>query len=98
MIRRCLRRRKGKFTALDYPGRATSIRIACDARCVRAEMSHEAAMGSFNKRLYYVLLMFLVCTAALTLFLLIWSLDTRSKVSAFAKEGMVTQGVVLDKA
>ena len=55
-------------------------------------------MGSFNKRLYYALLMFLMCSAALTFFLLIWSLDTHAKVSAFAKEGMVTQGVVLDKA
>jgi len=54
-------------------------------------------MGSFNKRLYYTLLMLLMCSAALTVFLLIWSLDTRAKVSAFAKEGMVTQGVVLDK-
>ena len=55
-------------------------------------------MGSFNKRLYYALLMFVMCSAALTFFLLIWSLDTRAKVSAFAKEGTVVQGVVLDKA
>ena len=55
-------------------------------------------MGSFKKRLYYALLMFLMCTVALTFFLLIWSLDTRAKVSAFAREGMVAQGVVLDKA
>ena len=55
-------------------------------------------MGSFKKRLYYALLMFLMCTAALTFFLLIWSLDTRAKVSAFAREGVVAQGVVLDKA
>jgi hypothetical protein len=54
-------------------------------------------MGSFNKRLYYALLMFLMCIAPLTFFLLIWSLDTRAKVSAFAEEGTVTQGVVLDK-
>ena len=55
-------------------------------------------MGSFNKRLHYVLLLLLMCSAALTFFLLVFSLDTRAKVSAFAKEGMVTQGVVLDKA
>src|SRR5215470_2586363 len=61
-------------------------------------MSREASMGSFNKRLYYALLMFLMCTAAMTLFLLIWSLDTRAKVSAFAREGMVAEGTVLDKA
>src|SRR5215475_8007823 len=61
-------------------------------------MGREATMGSFKKRLYYALLMFLMCTAALTFFLLIWSLDTRAKVSAFAREGIVAQGVVLDKA
>ena len=61
-------------------------------------MGREATMGSFKKRLYYALLMFLMCTAASTFFLLIWSLDTREKVSAFAREGMVAQGVVLDKA
>ena len=55
-------------------------------------------MGSFKQRLYYAALMFLMCTAALTFFSLIWSLDTRAKVSAFAREGMVAQGVVLDKA
>jgi len=55
-------------------------------------------MGSFKQRLYYALLMFLMCIAPLTLFLLIWSLDTRAKVSAFASEGTVAQGVVLDKA
>src|SRR5215813_13714662 len=55
-------------------------------------------MGSFNKRLYYALLTFLMCIAALTFFLLIFSLDTRAKVSAFASEGTVAQGVVLDKA
>jgi len=55
-------------------------------------------MGSFKQRLYYALLMFLMCIAALTFFLLIWSLDTRAKVNAFAREGTVTQGVVLDKA
>ena len=55
-------------------------------------------MDSFNKRLYYALLTFLMCIAASTFFLLIWSLDTRAKVSAYAKEGVVTQGVVLDKA
>ncbi len=42
--------------------------------------------------------MFLMCIAALTFFLLIWSLDTRAKVDAFAREGTVSQGVVLDKA
>jgi len=61
-------------------------------------MGREATMGSFKKRLYYALLMFLMCTAAMTFFMLIWSLDTRAKVSAFAQEGMVAQGVVLDKA
>jgi hypothetical protein len=61
-------------------------------------MIREARMGSFNKRLHYVLILLLVCSAALTFFLLIFSLDTRAKVSPFAKEGMVTQGVVLDKA
>ena len=55
-------------------------------------------MGSFKQRLYYAALMFLMCTAAFTFFLLIWSLDTRAKVSAFAREGTVAQGVVLDKA
>ena len=55
-------------------------------------------MGSFNKRLYYALLMLLMCSAAFAFFALIWSLDTRAKVSAFANEGTVTQGVVLDKA
>ena len=55
-------------------------------------------MGSFNKRLYYALLMFLMCVAGLTFFLLIFSLDTRAKVSAFAREGTVGKGVVLDKA
>src|SRR5262249_32757894 len=60
-------------------------------------MGREATMDSFKKRLYYALLMFLMCTAAMTLFLLIWSLDTRAKVSAFASEGTVAQGVVLDK-
>ena len=55
-------------------------------------------MGSFNKRLYYALLMFLMCIAALTFFLLIWSLDTRAKAAAFAREGTAAQGVVLDKA
>jgi hypothetical protein len=55
-------------------------------------------MGSFNKRLYYALLMFLMCIAGLTFFLLIFSLDTRAKVSAFAREGTVARGVVLDKA
>src|SRR5262249_51417127 len=61
-------------------------------------MGREASMGSFNKRLYYALLMFLMCVAPMTFFLLIWSLDTRAKVSAFASEGTVAQGVVLDKA
>jgi hypothetical protein len=61
-------------------------------------MSREASMGSFQNRLYYALLTFLMCIAASTFFLLIWSLDTRAKISAFAKEGTVTQGVVLDKA
>jgi hypothetical protein len=61
-------------------------------------MGREAMMGSFKKRLYYALLMFLMSAAALAFFLLIWSLDTRAKVSAFAREGMVAQGVVLDKA
>jgi hypothetical protein len=61
-------------------------------------MSREARMGSFKKRLYYALLMFLMCIAALTFFSLIWSLDTRAKVDAFAREGTVTQGVVLDKS
>jgi hypothetical protein len=55
-------------------------------------------MGSFQKRLYYALLMFLMCIAALTFFLLIWSVDTRAKAAAFAREGTVAQGVVLDKA
>src|SRR5215813_3388013 len=55
-------------------------------------------MGSFKQRLYYAALMFLMSVAALTFFLLIWSLDTRAKVSAFAREGVVAQGVVLDKA
>jgi hypothetical protein len=55
-------------------------------------------MGSFNKRLYYALLMLLMCSAASTFFLLIWSLDTRTKVSAFANEGTATQGLLLDKA
>jgi hypothetical protein len=55
-------------------------------------------MGDFNNRLYYALLTFLMCIAAAAFFSLIWSLDTRAKVSAFAKEGTVTQGVVLDKA
>lgn len=54
--------------------------------------------GQLNQRLHYVLLLLLMLSAALTLFMLIWSLDTRQKVSAFAKEGIVTQGVVLDKA
>jgi len=61
-------------------------------------MSREASMGSFNKRLYYALLMFLMCIAPMTFFLLIWSVDTRAKVTAFASEGTVAQGVVLDKA
>ena len=61
-------------------------------------MGREAAMGSFKQRLYYAALVFLMCTAALTFFSLIWSLDTRGKVSAFAQEGVVAQGVVLDKA
>src|SRR5215510_15834210 len=60
-------------------------------------MGWEATMGSFKQRLYYAALMFLMCTAASTFFLLIWSLDTRAKVSAFAREGTVAQGVVLDK-
>ena len=55
-------------------------------------------MGSFQTRLYYAALMFLMCIAALTFFLLIWSLDTRAKAAAFAREGTVAQGVVLDKA
>jgi hypothetical protein len=55
-------------------------------------------MGPFNKRLYYALLMFLMCMAPVTLFSAIWSLDTRAKVSAFAREGAVANGVVLDKA
>jgi len=54
-------------------------------------------MGDFNKRLYYALLMFLMCMAPLTLFSAIWSLDTRAKAAAFAREGTVAQGVVLDK-
>src|SRR5262245_38674356 len=66
--------------------------------CEQGKDEREARMGSFNKRLYCALLMLLMCSAALAFFLLIWSLDTRAKVSAFASEGTVTQGVVLDKA
>src|SRR5262245_22914428 len=65
---------------------------------MRATTSGEARMGNFNTRLYYALLTFLMCIAALTFFSLIWSLDTRAKVDAFAREGTVAQGVVLDKA
>jgi hypothetical protein len=64
---------------------------------VRPEMIREARMGSFNQRLHYVLLLLLMLSAASTLFMLIWSVDTRAQVSAFAKEGLVTQGTVLDK-
>ena len=55
-------------------------------------------MGSFKQRLYYALLVFLMCIAALAFFSLIWSLDTRAKVNSFAREGTVTEGAVLDKA
>jgi hypothetical protein len=78
------------FTLLDYPGTAFNF--------PSSEADPEASMGSFNKRLYYALLMFLMCIAPLTLFLGVWSLDTRAKVSAFAREGIAAQGVVLDKA
>src|SRR5262249_10954090 len=40
----------------------------------------------------------LMCVAPMTLFAAVWSLDTRAKVSAFAREGTVAKGTVLDKA
>ena len=55
-------------------------------------------MGSFNQRLYYALLMLLMCMAAAAFFMLIFSFDTRQKADAFAREGTVAQGVVLDKS
>jgi hypothetical protein len=50
----------------------------CVVRTKR-RMGREATMGRFKKRLYYALLMFLMCTAPMTFFSLMWSFDTRAR-------------------